>query len=554
VAPALLSRSGKGSRPTPVREMTPPHAQPDGTSPAPSPDPWGSRDRQLARLARNVSMRYLVIGVDIAVGLILLPFNLSYLGKAAYGVWVLAASITSYFNMLDLGYGGALVKFVAQYRAWRDAEAINRIVSTLFCVFAGIGLLAFAGAAALAFNLETFLRLTPEQAEVGRSVVLIVGLQVAIGFPFTVYGSVINGFQRYDANSLVSVVSTIAVAVVNVAVLVSGYGLVELVAATTAVRIAALFLYRMNAYWIFPLLRVRPSLFDAARLREVSGFSVYALLIDLANKMNYSLAPLIVGAFLGPTSVTLWTVAQRIAVYTQQLTNQLNSVLFPTIVDSDAGRRPDRLRQILLQGTRLSMATVVPLTTAILVLGGPLIQAWLGPGYEASVLLLQILAVAVTIRVGGATATMVLKGAGLHRTLAVVNLSAGVCNVALSILLIGPFGLTGVALAALFTIAPAGMFVLFPLACRRVDLPIAQAVRRGAWPGLWPASVTALVLLLLQDHLPATLLAIAAQTGLGLLVYLATFFGVAVGRDDRRAYLAKVRELLRRPRRVPAAA
>jgi O-antigen/teichoic acid export membrane protein len=531
--------------------MTPDLSQ--GPTP-PTPDPWGSRDRQLARVARNVSMRYLVIAVDIAAGLILLPFNLGYLGKSAYGVWMLAASVTSYFNMLELGYGGALVKFVAQYRAWRSAEAINQIVSTLFCVFAGIGLIAYAGAALLAFNLDAFLRLTPEQAEVGRVIVLIVGLQVAVGFPFTVYGGVINGFQRYDANSVVSIFSTIAVGVVNVSVLVAGYGLVELVAATTAVRIATLFVYRMNAYWIFPPLQVRPSLFRSTRLREVSGFSVYALLIDLANKLNYSAAPLVAGAFLGPAAVTLWTVAQRIAVYTQQLTNQLNSVLFPAIVDSDAARRPARLQQILLQGTRLSLATVVPITTALVVLGDPLIRAWIGPGFEASVLLVQILAVAVTIRVGGATATMVLKGAGLHRRLAAVNLGAGACNVAVSILLIGPLGLPGMALAALLTIAPTGMFVLFPLACHRVGLPVWRAVRRGVWPGLWPAVVPAIALLLTRDHLPATLLAIAAQGGFGLLLYLAVFFGVAVGRQDRRAYVARLRDLLGRPRRLPAAA
>ncbi len=53
----------------------------------------------------------------MAVGLLVLPFNLAHLGKAAYGLWVLTTSITAYFSVLDLGYSGALVKFVAQYRA-----------------------------------------------------------------------------------------------------------------------------------------------------------------------------------------------------------------------------------------------------------------------------------------------------------------------------------------------------------------------------------------------------------------------------------------------------
>ena len=58
----------------------------------------------------NLSTRYLAIGVEMAVGLLVLPFNIAHLGKAAYGLWVLTTSITAYFSVLDLGYSGAIVK------------------------------------------------------------------------------------------------------------------------------------------------------------------------------------------------------------------------------------------------------------------------------------------------------------------------------------------------------------------------------------------------------------------------------------------------------------
>ena len=51
------------------------------------------------------------------------------------------------------------------------------------------------------------------------------------------FGGVINGFQRYDLNNIVGTASSIATAIVNVIVLLAGYGLVELVVATTAVRV-----------------------------------------------------------------------------------------------------------------------------------------------------------------------------------------------------------------------------------------------------------------------------------------------------------------------------
>jgi len=60
-------------------------------------------------IARNVSTRYLAIGIEAALGLVVLPFNVAHLGKAAYGLWMLTASVTAYFSILDLGYSGAIV-------------------------------------------------------------------------------------------------------------------------------------------------------------------------------------------------------------------------------------------------------------------------------------------------------------------------------------------------------------------------------------------------------------------------------------------------------------
>ena len=70
---------------------------------------WGRGDRVLALMARNISTRYVAIAVDAVIGLLMMPFNVAHLGHAAYGLWALTTSITFYFSVLDLGYGGALI-------------------------------------------------------------------------------------------------------------------------------------------------------------------------------------------------------------------------------------------------------------------------------------------------------------------------------------------------------------------------------------------------------------------------------------------------------------
>jgi O-antigen/teichoic acid export membrane protein len=514
-----------------------------------------ARERQIVTLARNVSTRYLAIAVEIAIGLVLLPLNLAYLGQAGYGLWMLIGSVTIHFSLLDLGYGGAIVKFIAQYRAHQDARALNEIASTLFMIFAAIGLLAYGATAAVAFNLEHLFALQPGQAETGRWIALIIGGYVALNFPFSVYGGVMSGFQRYDANNAVAIVTSLTTAAVNGAVIVAGGSLVALVAGTTAVRVLAFLAYRMNAYRVFPELRISPSLFRRDRLREVTGFSIYSSIIDWSNKLNYQLDEIVIGVFLGSPAVAVWAVAERIIAGTQRLTNQLNGVMFPVVVDSDASQRQDTLRQILLQGTRLSLAMVVPISAVLILLADPLLRAWLGthatPSILGAVPVIQILAVAVAIRVGNATGNTVLKGAGSHRMLAYVNLATGIVNIALSVALVRDFGLVGVAVGTLVPIALSAAFILYPAACRRVGLPIGRAVADSVVPAVWPALVVIAIGMAASRTLPTgTLLAVVLQAVAGGALYLVLFFAVAIGRHDRALYTEKALELLGR-RRVP---
>ena len=63
------------------------------------------------------------------------------------------------------------------------------------------------------------------------------------------------------------------------------------------------------------------------------------LLIDWANKVNYAVDALVIGVFLNTGAVALWSVSQRLAETTQRLTNQLNDVLFPNVVDNERASR-----------------------------------------------------------------------------------------------------------------------------------------------------------------------------------------------------------------------
>jgi len=518
----------------------------------PDAEPWARDEHQISLIARTVSMDYLVTFVELVLGIFMLPFNTSHLGQSAYGLWVLAASITFYFSMLNLGYGYALVKYVAEFRAHRDARSLNEVMSTMFFVFAGIGLIAFALAAVIALNLQNLFNVSADQVATGRTVLLVISAYIALGFPFSVFGALMNGFQRKYLNGIIGMSTSILVAIVNVVVLLMGYGLVELVIATTAVRILSYFGYRLNAYRVFPALRVNAGYVRLSRLKELTGFSAYMMLIDLANKLNYATDTVVIGIFMNTLAVAIWAVAQRLIELTQRLTDQLNGALFPVVVDSATLGNVDRLKVVLLQGTRLSLAMVLPIATGLALLAEPVVLLWVGPQFTASIPIIHILAAVVTFRVGNATATTLLKGAGHHRLLALSNLGIGVANVALSVFLVRKYGLQGVAAGTLIPLSLVSIFVLFPAACRRAGISIAEAVVSGVWPAIWPAVCMAAFLAFSRKYFAPGFISTVVQAVSAGLLYAILFLSLAIGRTERNWYLAKLRQVIGRER-VPAA-
>jgi O-antigen/teichoic acid export membrane protein len=200
---------------------------------------------------------------------------------------------------------------------------------------------------------------------------------------------------------------------------------------------------------------------------------------------------------------------------------------------------------VLIEGTRLSLAAIVPTAITLAVFADVLIGAWVGQRFAGSVMIVRLLAVVVTIQIATSTVQVVLNGIGLHRLEAGTSVSASLCNLVLSVLFVKQWGLPGVAIGTLIPLIAATVFVRFPAACRGAGLSTEQMIRRALWPALWPAVPMALTVIWLR-HVFGTAGAAAWLIGAcGLLVYVGTFLSFAVPADDRAWYARNVGHLLR---------
>jgi O-antigen/teichoic acid export membrane protein len=502
-------------------------------------------DSALVTFARNVGSRYLGLAVNVLIGLLVLPINLAYLGSSAYGLWMLTASITTYFTAFDLGYGGAIVKFVAEYRAKNDIRGLNEILSTTYYLYCGIAVACYAAAIIVSFFLPSIFNLDAHQAQAAQIILLIVAANVALQFPFSVYGGVINGFQRYYLNNVIGTASNVVAALANVAVLWAGGGVVAVVAATTLVRVAPYWLYLKNARVVFPAMELRLSHVRKTRLKQVTGFSVYIAIIDWAGRLNYTIDTITIGIFLNTSAVAVYAVAQRLSESLLRLTHQMHTFLFPAVVHSEAVGARELQARMFVHASRLQLAVSIALCGAVAAVAPVLIPAWIRrAGFEESALLTQLLAYVVVARAWMAMPATVLKATNRPRFVAVTSSWCAVANVLLSVVLVRLIGLPGVALGTVIPVTVLAAAVLFPAGCHAAGLTTWQGYRRIVWPAAWPAIVFPGVMALrplAAHHLVAVLALMCA----GALGYTALFFAAGLERDERAWFAAKVMHLWR---------
>src|SRR4051794_16022702 len=398
-------------------------------------------------LMTGTATKYVLLAVNLALGIVLMPFTVRHLGTSEYGLWMLVASLTSYFQLLDLGYGSGLVRHVAEADARGDIPRINRLLSTFAAVYGALGLIAAAGIATLiALVVPRFPHLSPAQIRTGQLVLAILGMRMAIGFPMTVFGAATTARQRFALNNTVAIAVALVNGAVTYLVLSSGFGLLTLVGSTAGVGLASYAAYIWTARRAFPELRLSLSSFDRALVYDVTTFSAYLFIIDVAVQIGFNLDNVVVGAALGTSAVAVYAVVLRLADYQRQLASQFNGLLFPIAVRLGAGNQAAALESMLVDGTRIALVLVTGVTVCAIGFARPLLAVWMGPSFETGAVPFYILAVTGIVLVGHGPLGNILLGTGRHRLVAFVALGEALANVALSVLLVRRYGMLGVAI------------------------------------------------------------------------------------------------------------
>ncbi|KAB2908311.1 MAG: oligosaccharide flippase family protein [Ignavibacteriales bacterium] len=280
----------------------------------------------------------------MVASLIALKFNIMNFGSHIFGVWVLLSSIWGLSNVIDLGFGLALIRAVSKNRD--DRKALSQVTSTGFVFFILFGLVILAIGMFIGNNFyvnDTTL-VQPELKQSSFNTNLILGGFFYLNYISTFFRSVYEGlglFIFYSKIAIVYSALTLTAAITSWAFRLDISGLALLMLLAALLQLGMLFSLGMIRKKFTSLLSFR---FNRTVFKELFSFSIS---VQGATVLGTAIDPVIkyiIGSNMDVKVVGFYDIAKRFA----QASSGLFFAAFRTIYPKASRIQPGEEKEFIL--------------------------------------------------------------------------------------------------------------------------------------------------------------------------------------------------------------
>jgi O-antigen/teichoic acid export membrane protein len=473
------------------------------------------------QIFKNVGSSWFALGTNILVGIFLSPYILHKLGDAAFGIWVLIFSLTGYYGIFDFGIRSSIIRYVSKYTATHDLGEVTGLINSAMFTYACVGGLSLLITVVGSLYVDRLFHIPPDFQSTARWLLLIVGASVALGFPLGIFGGMLEGLQKFYVLNWTNIVfSSLLRAALIVFYLNRGHGLLTAAILTVGLPLIGSVIRAAVAIRELPV-KFSRRFVNREGFRQMANYSGVTFMILIAWRLRFKTDAVVIGTFLSSAAITYFYAGSRLVDYAGEVVSSLAQIFVPMSSQSEAAGNMDRLRKIFVAGNRACAFVIFPITAAFIILGKSAIEVWVGKKYvPQGYPVLLTLIVPYTWMLMQSASSRILFGMSKHGKLAIVTMAEGIANLALSILLVRPYGILGDAFGT--AIPMIGTYIVFMPRhlCSRLNVRMWTYLRQAYWLPLLISLPMAVALLLMQRwFVPHSYRQLAEHLGVAGVVY-----------------------------------
>ena len=341
-------------------------------------------DNNMNQLKTGALLNYVIILLNTLVGLLYTPYMLRMMGQSEYGIYSLAASVISYLTILDLGFGNAVVRYTAKYRAEGKQTEQYELFGMFFILYIVIGVIAFLAGLGLFFNVDSMFgdTMTALELDRARTMMLLLVFNLAFTFPMSIFGSIITAYERFVFPRVINIVRILLNTLVMICLLSMGYRAVAMVVVQTVFNVLTLVL---NYIYCRKRLKIKMYFrkFKWGFLKEVAIYSFWIFLNVIMDRIYWSTGQFVLGAFVGTVAVAVFAVAIQLQHLYMQFSSAISGIFLPKVTGMVA-KSNDRnaISELFIRTGRIQYIVMALILSGFIVFGYQFIALWAGPGYE----------------------------------------------------------------------------------------------------------------------------------------------------------------------------
>lgn len=365
------------------------------------------------------------------------------LGPASFGALILFLKICDFASLISLlGTKTSIIKSVGIAAGNKNWDLLRALLKKIFLIVS----LSSAAVLLLIEVLKEPLTLGVFNSPALYNIIIFCFLVIPLQNYQTLVEETFRGMQKFKATSLIPVVQYL-----SLLLLLIGMGLLIetsinniLLASTVSILVALglglLILRQSEKKWPRTQkikVKTKDILAESLPMMITSG-----TLIIMSSTDVY-----VLGIFTSTTEVGIYGVVNSLATMTIFSLGVISQVIPGMIAQYNAQKDFKKLNYVVRYTSTLGALFTIPITIILLLFGRHILVFFFGPEYVGGSSALALLVVSQMFRSLMGACGYVMQMTGLHVSFMTISIFSGILNLMLNLLLVGKFGINGVATA-----------------------------------------------------------------------------------------------------------
>lgn len=318
--------------------------------------------------------------VNILYGLIAVPFLIGFYGKDEYGLITLAISINAYIALLDLGMTNSNVRFFSEFIAQKDCVKIQKLFNLTHLFYLVIGILNTILLVILSFFVDSFFKITTNQAIIMRNLIWILALNATFSWISICYDQFLRGNDLTDWIKQRATYLKLSLFILLIFSITFKWPVEWYFGGYTFMGTIILPLTIIKTRKVSPTLKLGFH-FDKEILCTVLPYALSILSFSIFNFIVTASRPLFIGNLIGAGAVAEFNVLLTITSVVTVFTASLIQVLLPILTKLRVTNDNIGIQTVMMQGTKYVTAFLTLLILALTISAPEILTLYVGDEY-----------------------------------------------------------------------------------------------------------------------------------------------------------------------------